>query len=162
MDAYAGLVGALAHHFADVLLAEELAHEALAKAARNWKSVQAMSSPAAWCYRVGVNQGNSWLRRRSAERRAMARLGATRAAGEADSAQGVALRAAVGSLSRRQREAVVLRFYIDLTVSETASLLGMTPGAVRALTHRAVINLRDALGEELVADGVKYKERKNA
>lgn len=44
-----------------------------------------------------------------------------------------------------QREAVILRYLLDLSVEQTAELLGKRPGAVRALTHRAITRLRPVL-----------------
>jgi RNA polymerase sigma factor (sigma-70 family) len=90
-------------------------------------------------YRVAINLTNSWLRRRMAERRARARLGA-RAAGahlDPDPADAVAIRRAVAALPRRQRTALVLRYYADLPVAEVAALMGCAPGTVKSLTSKA-------------------------
>jgi RNA polymerase sigma-70 factor (sigma-E family) len=48
-------------------------------------------------------------------------------------------------LPKRQREVVVLRFYEDLSVSDTARLLGISEGAVKAYSHRAMSALRSAV-----------------
>jgi RNA polymerase sigma factor (sigma-70 family) len=62
-----------------------------------------------------------------------------------------ALRRALAALPRRQREVVVLRFFADLSVAETAALR-TTEGTVKADTSRAVARLRAALGEEVAED----------
>jgi DNA-directed RNA polymerase specialized sigma24 family protein len=62
-----------------------------------------------------------------------------------DSADRVAVRVALGELSRKQREAVILRYFLDLTAEQTARLTASSPGAVRGLTHRAMVVLRDHL-----------------
>ena len=56
--------------------------------------------------------------------------------------------AAVEQLPRRQREIVVLRFYEDLTVPEVAHLLGISPGAVSSSAARAMITLKNSLGDD--------------
>ena len=55
--------------------------------------------------------------------------------------------AALASLTPDQREVVVLRFVADLSVESTASVTGTTPGAVKALTHRALGKLQGLLAE---------------
>ena len=49
-----------------------------------------------------------------------------------------AVAAALRKLPRRQREAVVLRYYLDLTVEETARVMGVSQGTVKSATHRAL------------------------
>lgn len=51
------------------------------------------------------------------------------------------LAAAMETLPPDQRECVTLRLLTDLSVAETARLMGKTVGAVKALQHRAVRNL---------------------
>ncbi|GIG69319.1 RNA polymerase sigma factor [Phytomonospora endophytica] len=52
------------------------------------------------------------------------------------------LRAALGELTAMQQRCVDLRVYRERTIKETAEVLGMTEGAVKALFHRAVLGLR--------------------
>ncbi len=52
---------------------------------------------------------------------------------------------AVDRLPQRQREVLVLRYYMDLADEEIAQVMGVRPGTVRATVHRAL----DALGREL-------------
>jgi RNA polymerase sigma-70 factor (sigma-E family) len=46
--------------------------------------------------------------------------------------------AAVRQLPDRQREALILRFYLDLPDPEIARIMGIRPGTVRSATHRAL------------------------
>jgi RNA polymerase sigma-70 factor (sigma-E family) len=55
--------------------------------------------------------------------------------------------AAVATLPTRQREAVVLRYYADLSEAETAEVMGVSVGAVKSHTSRAMTALRARLGE---------------
>lgn len=52
---------------------------------------------------------------------------------------------ALGSLPILQRECVYLRFIAGLSVAEVATALARNQPAVRALQHRAIVNLREVL-----------------
>jgi RNA polymerase sigma factor (sigma-70 family) len=64
-----------------------------------------------------------------------------------------ALGAAVAGLPRRQREVVYLRFWLDLSVDDTARALGMSSGSVKTHSARALEALRRALPAVLEEDG---------
>src|SRR3712207_4933595 len=67
-----------------------------------------------------------------------------------DVAEDVVLRAALmsalGRLPARQRACVVLRYFDDLTVADTAALLSCTEGTVKSQTSRALASLRTKIG----------------
>jgi len=54
----------------------------------------------------------------------------------------------IDKLPLRQREAVVLRFFEQLSVEETASTMGCAAGTVKALVFQALRNLRQSFGVE--------------
>jgi RNA polymerase sigma factor (sigma-70 family) len=53
----------------------------------------------------------------------------------------------VQALPSRQRAAVALRFYADLSVTETAEVMGCSVGAVKTHTARALAKLRETLAD---------------
>jgi RNA polymerase sigma-70 factor (ECF subfamily) len=55
---------------------------------------------------------------------------------------------AINSLNAEQRECVVLRFLHELSVAETAEVMGKNGGAIKALQHRALKRLTVLLGDE--------------
>lgn len=137
------LVGALSLYCGDRLVAEELAQDALGRACERWSEVGAMEAPGAWVHRVALNMAHSWFRRRAAEFRAQRRQASDHDVHfDADVANVVAVRREVSALPGRQRGVIVLRYYLGFDVAQTASLLGMTPAAVKASTHRALSRLR--------------------
>ena len=138
------LVGAMCLYTGDVALAEELAQEALARACRQWSEVTAMASPGAWVHRVAINLANSHFRRTLLERRARQHLAGSAVEGRAsDLTTAIAVRTAVAALPRRQRTAIVLRYFVDLPVADVAHAMGCREGTVRALTSQAIAALRD-------------------
>jgi RNA polymerase sigma-70 factor (sigma-E family) len=61
---------------------------------------------------------------------------------------------ALGTLPTGQRVTLVLRFWVDLSVSETADTLGCSTGTVKSQTSRALKALREIVGadDELALD----------
>jgi RNA polymerase sigma factor (sigma-70 family) len=144
------LIGTLTLYCGDPLVAEELAQETLVRLLDRWGQVQHMASPAAWAHRVAINLANSRFRRLRAERRARQRLEGHAVRAQSDDMHGVdmaahiAVREAVSRLPKRQRTALVLRYYADLPVTEVATLMECSPGTVKSLTHHAIGALRQA------------------
>jgi RNA polymerase sigma-70 factor, ECF subfamily len=60
-----------------------------------------------------------------------------------------ALVAALRALTDDQREVLALRFVADLALDDVATLTGRSVGAVKALQHRALENLRSAVSPEV-------------
>lgn len=56
---------------------------------------------------------------------------------------------ALADLAPRQRAVVVLRHWLDLDVTETARVLGCSPGTVKSQNARALAHLREALAPAL-------------
>ncbi|EXG79465.1 SigE family RNA polymerase sigma factor [Cryptosporangium arvum] len=68
-----------------------------------------------------------------------------------DPAATLALRAALATLPPKQRAALVLRYYADLSVDETAEALGCPANTVKSHTARGIAALRRVLPEEVAA-----------
>lgn len=137
-----GLVGSLTLYLGDRHVAEELAQDALVRLCQHWPRVRDMASPEAWLRRVAFNLARSMLRRRSAERRAMARHGGDTVEQSRDDATVIALRQAVGQLPPRMREAVIRRYVLGEPVRSVAESMHCADGTVKALTHKGIQRLR--------------------
>lgn len=137
------LVGALSLYTNNTAVAEELAQEALLRVMDAWPRIRTMAAPGAWAHRVAMNLAASWFRRRSVERRALARL-EDRADDSPieDFATLMAVRAAVAQLPQRQRRCLVLRHYLGYPIDVTAQTLGISEQAAASLTYRAMQSLR--------------------
>jgi RNA polymerase sigma-70 factor (ECF subfamily) len=143
---YPQLVGMIGLYCADRDLAEELAQEALARACRHWSQVAALDAPEHWVTRVAFNLAKSTFRSRSVRRRVLERYGPSldRAAGASDVDSVLAVRVAVAGLPERQRRALILRYFADLSVADVACLMKCPEGTVKTLTRQAIEGLRHA------------------
>jgi len=65
----------------------------------------------------------------------------------------IALVQALRRLPRRQREAVALRYLVDLPDREVAAALGVSVGSVKVHLHRGLASLRSSLGSNAVVGG---------
>jgi RNA polymerase sigma-70 factor (sigma-E family) len=126
--------------------AEELAQEAMARTYAVWPRVRGYDRPAAYARKVLLNRHRSLLRRAVVEAR---HLVASRPDDRHQPDFGgddLVLWQALRRLPARQREAIVLRYYLDLPEAEVARLLKVPPGTVKSWTHRGLSRLRDRLG----------------
>lgn len=142
---WAPLVGALSLVTGDPAAAEETAQEALSRVAERWDRVRTMAAPGAYAHRIAVNLARRAVRQAGRRDRAVRRLSAGVAHPQpVDVPTTVDVRAAVATLPLRQRTAVVLRYYADLSVADTATAMGCRPGTVKSLTSQALAALRTA------------------
>lgn len=132
-------------------LAEDLVQTALLRLARRWRSIG--EHPEAYARKVLVNLTRDHWRRKARRGVEEEFDEATPHAATRDPAETVvdrdALRRALADLPRRQREVMVLRFFADLSIADTAAALGVSEGTVKQQTSRAVTRLRQALGERV-------------
>ena len=131
-------------------VAEDLVQDALARTALHWKRVESSPSPDAYVRQVLVNESRRRWRRRSSHERPSADVGALVADdGSYDRAARDELMQALHRLPRRQRAAVVLRYFEQLSETETAQAMGCSVGTVKSTTHRALAALRGILTTEV-------------
>jgi RNA polymerase sigma-70 factor (ECF subfamily) len=128
------LVGSLSLYVGSRELAEDLAQETLVRVCGHWRKVATAESPSAWAHRVAFNLAKSHGRRRGALSRAQARAGAAAIASvEHDRADALAVRDALRALPESQREALILRYFVDLPVRDTAIAMRCPENTVK--TH---------------------------
>ena len=123
--------------------AEDLAQEGFVRAYDRWARVSQMDRPDAWVHRVVTNLAiSSWRHRRvrSQFRVAIEEI-------PEPVAPDLLLARALRTLSPAQRAAVVLRYYLDWSATETAEALGKNASTVRVLTHQGLARLRELIGE---------------
>jgi RNA polymerase sigma-70 factor (sigma-E family) len=133
----------------DTGLAEDLVQSALAKTYASWGRVRDLRAARAYARTTLVNTASSWFRRKGwRNERPAERL--REAAYDEDPSVRPALMQALAQLPPRQRAVVVLRFYDDLSVADTARALSCAEGTVKSQTSDALSSLRALLGETVV------------
>ncbi|GAA4816158.1 SigE family RNA polymerase sigma factor [Nocardioides caeni] len=146
-------------------MAEDLTQTALAATFARWHRLH--DTGAAWGYarKAVVNGATSWFRRSSTRSERPTAVIPERAAAT-DHGREVGERSAVvGALAQlppRQRAVVVLRFYDDLSVQDTAATLGISTGTVKSQTSDALARLRGLLGEDLADTTATASNASNA
>jgi RNA polymerase sigma-70 factor (sigma-E family) len=125
-------------------LADDLVSDVLGRAYERWDRIGQMAEPNAYVRKMVVNDYVSWQRR--LRRTAPHADVEPRGAPVADSAQLHAERDAMierlARLPRRQRAAIVLRYYVGLSDTDIAAHLGCREPTVRSLVSRALAALR--------------------
>lgn len=124
--------------------AEDLLQTALAATWRRWRPTVADGDPEAYVRRALVTTYASWWRRRWRGEVPTEVLPEAACVGDvaATVADRDAVRRALGRLSRQQRAVVVLRYAEDLSIEETARLLGCSEATVKVQSARALATLR--------------------
>lgn len=123
--------------------AEDLVQTALAKTVVAWPRLQRSEGVDHYVQRILVNTFISFQRRRSWWEHPLGRFAEGRARDEYGRVeQRDWLRRALDGLPARQRAAVVLRFYEDLSEQDTAAVLGCSVGTVKSLSSRGLQTLR--------------------
>jgi RNA polymerase sigma-70 factor (ECF subfamily) len=143
-DDYPLLVAALGLVCGSQAAAEDAVQEALAKAIVTQRLGRQIDSMPAWIRVVALNLLRNRWRSLLREQRATRRLEETTRRSQDAGLEGESdmdIRRAVGSLPRRQREAVALYYRLDLSVTDTAAAMGVTEGTVKTLLSRARISL---------------------
>ena len=121
-------------------VAEEAAQEAFVRALERWSRLADKEWVAGWIITTAINVARRKLRRRPAVEPEL------RGGSEAEAL--LDLWRAVRSLPIRQRQAVVLRYRLDLSTRDAAAAMGCSEPAFRTLLSRAVAALRVVTGGE--------------
>ncbi|MGC9535569.1 SigE family RNA polymerase sigma factor [Streptomyces sp. UG1] len=158
-DEYAEFAAARAGHLyrsaclltaGDTHLAEDLVQETLGRLYVRWRRVSRVDNPAAYAQTVLTRAFLAHQRRRSSTERATDVLPET-AAAASDSLLRLTLLDALGQLPAKDRAVVVLRYWEDRSIQETADAMDTSSAAVRTRCVRALARLRDLLGEDIGA-----------
>jgi RNA polymerase sigma-70 factor (sigma-E family) len=125
--------------------ADDLVQATLTNLYVHWGRVRAAEHADAYARAVLVREfiherRSSWSRRVTLSSAAL-----DRPAAAVDQDAVLDLRTAVAALPPRQRATLVLRFYCDLNVDQSAAVLGCSPGTVKSQTARALATVRQAL-----------------
>jgi RNA polymerase sigma-70 factor (sigma-E family) len=130
-------------------LAQDIVQDVLLRAQHRWTRIDAMDAPYLYVKRMVTNEYLSWRRRRSSgdiasSPQALDTLTPPVSDQTARHAERDEMRVRIAALPRRQRAAIVLRYYEDCSMAEIASVLNCSEGTVRSHISRALKALRTA------------------
>ena len=126
--------------------AEDLVQTALAKTYASWGKVRDLSAASGYARTTLVNTATSWFRRRSWRNERPTEV-LPESSDHPDLTDRPALMDALAQLAPRQRAVVVLRYYDDVSVAETALALRISEGTVKSQASDALARLRVLLGD---------------
>ena len=131
--------------------AEDLVQSALAKAYVHWRKVQAADDPVAYVHGILLKTFLSNRRRRSSGEIPVETM-PERPSSDRDPTERLALMAALRTLPPLDRAVVVLRYWEDRSVEQTAHALNLSSAAVKNRAMRALARLRTTLTDPALHD----------
>src|SRR5262245_22870174 len=141
---YRGLVGLARLLVDDRAGAEDVVQDAFVALSRRWGRLRDPVAAHAYLQRSVINGARSRLRRSYVRQRLRLVPAPDEPSAESavlDRVQVSRMRSLIGELSARQREVLVLRYYLDLSEAEIAGLLGISAGSVKQHASRAIDRL---------------------
>jgi RNA polymerase sigma-70 factor (sigma-E family) len=145
---YRSLVHLAALLVHDVVTAEVVVQDSFVALYFAWPRLRNNEKALSYLHRSVVNRSRSTLRHREMVDRTAPGRAPDRPAAEQDaltSLERSAVVTALRALPARQREALLLRYYADLSPTQIASAMGISHDAVKSHTARAMAALRSAL-----------------
>lgn len=134
----------------DTHLAEDLVQETLGRMYVMWGRITRIDNPAGYAQTVLVRSFLTHRRRRSASERPVGEVPDAALLSGDDPELRLALLGALGRLSPKDRAVVVLRYWEDRSIEETADAMNVSAAAVRTRAVRALAKLREQLGGSLI------------
>jgi len=136
-DDYPRLVNAVAFVTGDLEAAEDAVQEAMVRAWIRSERAGSIDSLPSWVAAVALNLSRSRWRHLLSERRAARRAGSAPSEIESGNAESVDIDRALAQLPRRQREVIVLRYFLQMSTRETAEALNVSEGTVKNSLSKA-------------------------
>jgi RNA polymerase sigma-70 factor (sigma-E family) len=135
----------------DVPTAEEVVQEAFIAMHTGWRRLRDTEKALSYLRQAVVNRSRSVLRHRTVVDKNAPKHVPDEPSAEAGAIALLERSAVVAALRRlpdRQREAIVLRYYADLSEADIAATMGISRGAVKSHTARGMAALKSVLEQE--------------
>lgn len=136
----------------DSMLAEEIVQDSFVAVHRHWRRLRQPEHALAYLRQTVVNRSRSALRRRAVEQRYVPPVVREAPGADEDVLVGERRSAVLDALQllpTRQREVLVLRYYLDLSEADIAATLDISRGAVKSHASRGSARLRELLAGEV-------------
>ncbi|WP_067438756.1 SigE family RNA polymerase sigma factor [Nocardioides jensenii] len=133
----------------DHATAEDLVQTALASTYASWRNVRSLDAAHGYARTALMNTAASWFRKKGWRNEVPTDV-LPESGAETDPTHRPAVLDALKLLPKGQRAVIVLRYYEDLAVSETARILDCSEGTVKSQTSAALSRLRVLLGDAVI------------
>jgi RNA polymerase sigma-70 factor (sigma-E family) len=151
----------------DQATAEDIVQDVFARLQARWDQVAESRTLLAYVRSAVLNGCKSALRRRGIARRVAQAQEALAKRQDLDSAEQEVIAAedrrrlltALAKLPRRRREVLVLRYYLDLSETEIAAVLGISNGTVKSNAARGLAALARIIGDDDEQDRAAASQR---
>ena len=136
--------------------ASDLSQDVFLRAYRGLKNFRGQSSLSTWLYRIGVNVCLNRVSVKTPQTEPIENEQHVDTRSESPSERvlrderAVRVRAAVAQLPEKQRAALILRIYHDMSHQEIADVVGSSVGAVKANVFHALQNLKKLIGKDVL------------
>lgn len=157
---FSELAAQVCAYLGDATEAQDLVQEAFLRAWQRWDKVGGYEEPVAWVRRVAWNLATSKHRRNQVARKFLQKSSAPELA-PAASPDHVALVAALKSVPAKRRQALVMHYMADMTISAIAEATGAKEGTVKSWLHRGRKELAALLTDD-AADPKPVKADKHS
>lgn len=152
-DHYRSLVRLAALLLGDTARSEDVVQDAFVRLQLRWGGLRRVDAAPAYLRSAVLNGARSVLRHRQVTdrydaRRTVAPLAASPEGAVLADEDHRRVMVALRRLPERQREALALRYYLDLSEAEMAAAMGVSAGSVKTHVHRGLAALARELGEE--------------
>lgn len=128
--------------------ADDIVQSALVSVYLHWKKIRTVGNLDGYVHRILVRRYIDETRKSWARVLLAWRDTDTAAPAGPNVEDSHAVQAALARVSRGQRTVLVLRFFCDMSIQETATVLGLSTGTVKSQTARGLAAMRDLLGEQ--------------
>ena len=130
--------------------AEDAVQDSFVALHRNWRTLRDPEAAEAYLRSAVLNRCRSWVRRQVSQRapRPLMLVRGHQESSEdtaVDRDEAESLVAVMRTLARRQREVLACRYVLEMSVAETAQLLEISEGSVKAHTHRGLHALQQRI-----------------
>lgn len=137
-------------------IAEDLSHEVYVKAIRAYSSFEGRSSEKTWLFAIAKNVSIDYFRKTTVRSKYDAsffdwdreQLKATEASPEQKTINKNEMKTIIELLDHctlDQQHVIIMRYFNDLSIADTAEILGWSDGKVKTTQHRALKNLRSKI-----------------
>ncbi|CAM3814727.1 RNA polymerase sigma factor [Alicyclobacillus pomorum] len=135
--------------------AYDVVQEVFLRAFRSWNNYRQDANAKTWLMSIARNHIVDLFRKKRTERHFLSLYEPQEVSNESTSAEAILeVEEALSKLKETYRQVIVLRHIENLSMQETAHILGWSATKVRTTTHRAMTKLREILGSN--SEEVKF------